>query len=703
MSNAQLRPPGDRARASGLERLAAYGNQVGYGLFGAALLLGALVVFLLIRYRLGAMLPVFLWALASFLTVLIVALSHWAARSGDPLTVAEGLRFRLLLVGGLMGLFATALGLVLPFTDYADVFGGGIKQWRQHPAALVWTGLALFGGLILLFVSLQLARGMERVSSAMRRLLFGYNTVLSSFLLLAILMLFNVIGYPFPAFTTPFDWTSSGRFTLSDRSKNILEALKEPVTVYVILTGRERVFDDMQELLSTCRTYTDKLRWEALARDVNRKQIEELLQKYPVATDDPYGLLVVYGTAPQAQWDFVPFNDLRSESFNPRDPESVPKYIFKGEDALMKMITYLQEGKSRMKVYFTQGDGELDLNDRGLERGDQGMGLLHDRLVKGNYEVNELRLTADKGVPADADVVVVARPGGNGLPLPDYAVKALRDYANGVNRKKKGRLIVLLDVVTRTDGGMVKTGLEALLAGRNVRAGDDRVLTVGRSKQTAKDDPTDLWVITNWRSKNPVAQAFKPSALGEVEFFEFMDARTVDPGTTEGTYRAETLVQSVFPDTWVETDLKASPRALWEELQRPENRERLVAKLAKRPVSLGVSVTEGKGPAPMMPPGHPAVGGESQPSMVVFGDATWISNQALRGRQRDSNYSLFINCLSWLRERPDIGRQAPDKEAKDYTLTVPQETVSRMKTLPAALMLLGILCLAGGVWVVRRR
>jgi hypothetical protein len=67
------------------------------------------------------------------------------------------------------------------------------------------------------------------------------------------------------------------------------------------------------------------------------------------------------------------------------------------------------------------------------------------------------------------------------------------------------------------------------------------------------------------------------------------------------------------------------------------------------------------------------------------------------------HYDLFGSCLSWLRERPDIGTKPPeDKDRTEFVLRDAQ-AVSRLRFLPALYLVVGIITLGMGVWVVRRR
>src|SRR5262249_6454244 len=159
-------------------------------------------------------------------------------------------------------------------------------------------------------------------------------------------------------------------------------------------------------------------------------------------------------------------------------------------------------------------------------------------------------------VPDDAAVVVVAGPQER---LADHALKALRDYMEpkgpDAAKKKKGKLVVLLDVNLTPDGTMVQTGLEPFLAEFGVKVGNNRVLHLS-GKYTR--NPTAIVATPNqdemFRKQNPVAAPFFQLA------FMLYEARTVDPQGSERPsqtrYKAEPLLVAP-PDqlVWAETDL----------------------------------------------------------------------------------------------------------------------------------------------------
>ena len=156
----------------------------------------------------------FWWLCVLSAGALAAALVNVLYDSGNRMSPGERLRFVLVLLGGVLGICTAVYGLALPFTEYSDVFGGGFAEWRKHPGPLAWTALPLFGGLVLTFISLLLTAGLERSSQQARQVLYGYNAVLSSLLLLFIFLLLNVFPYsgiwPFRALAQTSDWTSTG-------------------------------------------------------------------------------------------------------------------------------------------------------------------------------------------------------------------------------------------------------------------------------------------------------------------------------------------------------------------------------------------------------------------------------------------------------------------------------------------------------------
>jgi hypothetical protein len=702
MSTTQQTPP----TASGLERLVAYDRQIGYGLVGAGLLLAAIPVANVIQYRSNSL--AFL-AWGAFLSIFVVGVGLYATMPAAPDPDAqrriERLRWVLMLAAGGAGALTALLGLILPFctmpmtdTNYQEIFKGGPAEWRkrEHVWPIVRCLASLIGGLLLMFVGLQLARPVQRTSMVMRRWLYGYNAVLSSLLLLFILILVNLLPYtgvkPFTWAMEPTDWTSDKLFTLHDATKNVLTSLKEPVKVYVLMQEGTALERQVQTLMNNCRGVNPQLTWEEISPDQNLFEFARLHDQYHLP--ERFGLLVVYGTPPSATHQFIDQKDLFSSSSTGERDRS---FDFKGESALLNALTYLSSDKTKTVVYFTQGHGELDLNAQDRNRPDMGMGMLESELRNNNYSPQALNLgPKTTSIPEDAEILVIAGPREE---FSADIVKMLREYLHGEHRKKKGKLVLLFDVSIRK-GQMVHTGLEALAAEFGVKVNDNRLMNAAAASQMRTVNPLPTIGVTDPNSTTPVARAFASTDRSKTRFV-FYDARTLESmGRPGGQYTVDNLIQSEGNGLWVETDLQANPTARAMELLR--NPDKLRPLLLERPVTLAVTVTEGKSAAPQIP-GHPPLPStEGEPRLVVFGDASWISNNVLFQSMPD-NFSLMSSCLAWLSGRHDVGEQLPASSRNLYRLKVTSDEGWRLVLLPGVLMFCGVIALGFGVWVVRRR
>lgn len=697
MSSATDRPPSDWAENLGRNRAL-----IGYALFGVAALFAVLTLVLVLRYR-----TEYPWELLLSAVTVLAALGAglWQlTREPGELSEADTNRLFILGVGGYAGLMVTLFGLGLIWR-WSDTLLGGTEKWQGEQGWQVWLSLAVFFlGLGVMFLSLLVARGQERANPTLRRLMYGYNALLSCLLLAAVLMLVNILGYLYLPVVS--DWTAAGLYTLSDKSVTVLRGLEKPVRIHVIQTGRDpRVDSDVRSLLDNMQAQSNKVEVEYVSYHRQPERRSELEDRYQLVEN--VGILVVYGTEADALHQFIKEPDLTEQRMTRGRQSEAP--TFKGEDAVISAIDFLSQGKSKPVVYFTQGNGELELGEMDANRPDRGLGLLRERLVRANYEVKGLQLVpvavglkpdpqlvrADK-VPDDATAVVLAGPRER---LPAETLSALTEYMNRLDPKTKaraGKLVVLLDVNVGRDGVVAETGLEKWLGEYNVEVGTNRLVTAHVRPHTS------VLVTPNPRLRgNPIAQHFAGRG------FRLYDARTVGPrtpaapGAPPAKFRTEELLVTVpgrEPITWPETNLRADPGQLVEDMVK-NRREDLATKIEGGPFSTAVVVTEPSA-LPDIPEhrGMP-MAGDGKPRLVVIGDATLASNRYMA--EGFTYYDLLASALSWLRERPqNIGIEAKKRD----TYTMEQTTnVTRLAFAPVLLMAFGVLYLGVGVWVVRRR
>jgi ABC-type uncharacterized transport system len=724
MSSSESTPVSDRSPGL-LSLLARNRKQTGYALLVIAVLFALIPLWMAYHYKFAAgksseataegveeikpvperelrYLPIMIWGGALALIFMGAAVWYLLSEETSPLSALDATRLMVLTIGGLSGLVTVLLiGLALPYFEWWNIFIGGVESWRKEWWRIGVTMLALFGGLALMFASLQLARADERSSAGLRRLLYGYNAVLTGLLVLAILIVLNVLTYvPLPAwgsfFSKPSDWTASNIFTLSTASKNLLASIDKPIKIYVFLAKRDPFYNEVENLMGNCRAANRRLEVEYVPPDSARAA--EKMKQYGL--NEIYGLLIIYGPEGSEEHEFVSRDELGSA-----DRSSPHKFSFEGENALVTKLRLLTEGKSRATVYFAQGDGELDLSDSSNAAADRGLGALRERLEKANFQAKELRLddlTLER-IPDDAAVVVIARPS---RPLASKALKALDAYMNPTAKDaKKGKLVVLLDVITDRAGNLVQTGLENFLQQFSVSVNNDRILILPNNLTRF---PLQIIATVNPSNRSSLATAFANEPPYLFTGARSLEAKVSEPNNPFNRYSAEVLFQAPDRITILEpAPLHADPASYIEDLlkdiEKDENRrQQAQALLAKRPPAIAVTVTEPKEPDPTEDVHARMRGMKQEPRMVVFGDASWVANQGI-SRPASGYFELFVSVLNWLRERPEIGKMADPKERKFYTLSAGQDAVTRLEWLPGFLICLGIIGLGGGIWIVRRR
>jgi hypothetical protein len=683
-----------------LDRLARLRQQVAVGLLAAGAILVVAALVLGITLKTAAVAEVIGMNLLG-LACVGAGLWYYLYSEGS-FAPQEAARLLVLLVGGALGLSLT-IAIFGRGWQWSDTLFGGLEAWQGASGWRVWlvVGGALVG-LIIMFASLLLARTEEQSNPTLRRLLYGYNAVLTGILLMIILVIVNLLSYQYiPAQT---DYTDQKIYTLYPKSQNILKGLEKPVKVYVLAESPEsRFMTDMQVLEDNCRNVSDQITFQNVVRDMNPRLVLELIRKFNIVDD--LGLLVVYDPDGQANSTFI-----KSAGLYERGARQM---VFRGENELMSAIDFLEQDKKKAILYFTQGNGELDMGFGEERQPDRRGSILKGRLEKDNYDVRGLRVgAADEGghhgslttapqVPEDATAVVIAGPH---MPFADQAIQALDAFMNPTDpKKKKGKLIVLMDVLPASDGSMKKTGLETFLGRFSVEVGNNHILDI------AGAPPNKVFVLANpaLRESNPVAAALETVNLWMYE------ARSVQRGgppedraPAAQNYQVDALLLAVASRgqgsfLWPETNLNEDPAKLADELisdLSKDNLQKIRAKRATPQMGVAVAVSEASMPQ-MMNPHAPKAG---TPRMLVFGNARFISDADL-GKTERPNYDVFASSLAWLREKPSsIGLEA--QERRDYQLDANAvNNVSRMVYLPLGLMLVAVCGLGLGVWVVRRR
>jgi hypothetical protein len=689
----------------------------------AGLLLLSLNLFIVQGSFQAGLIPLNLWAL--FVAAVLVAAGLFM--SFDEAPRPDKVRQMLMGTGLMLGGLTFFLGVSLGATTFWVDLGRGIEGWKERPRVLIIPVAACLVGLAIVFVSIQPAAPLLRTSQAVRRTAFAANLAVATLLLLLGLVVANVLTWTedaTPFFGRAFDWTEKGFHNLSDRTRNYVSGMREPVKVYVLLPRHHPTANDVTTMLDNCHSLNStNFNYELIdtrSRATIPRRIE-LMKQYNLNQSE--GLLLVSGAGEKGDYTFVSVDDLFSQDEQQRRGGSVT-YRFKGEAALYQALQRLS-GRE-MKIYFTTGHGELKLEGpmpKGFKMprgGGDELSTLRRRLAdRESVKVNSLQVDRTlTEIPTDANVVVVARPT---QPFSAEEVELFRKYLRRerkthTEKVKKGRVEVEKEVEDVTTGKIfllfdappdkkqVATGFESLLTENGVKLGNDRILAM------AGIDPTSFEAITDDESNNPVGRAFHP-APDRAILFRFSNARTVEAAAEKGGNAA--VEPLMFPlmsqGVWLDTDFTVEPLDQKRFFSRQENRQKLIQALVRRQLSMAVAVSD-QGPGGMpRDRAHAGLGGKETPRMVVFGSASWIKDSELSGEVEAERVALFTSCVNWLAgEEKDVGGEAKDTKIREvYKPNVTSENVwwlyHPFPGLAAYVLMIAVVILGVGIWVVRRR
>lgn len=472
--------------------------------------------------------------------------------------------------------------------------------------------------------------------------------VLSAGVLLvaALFLIFNYLGWKYHH---RFDWTAGDVYSLSEKSKNVVEELKRDVEFVVFIAPGQELYEPVREILSHYDAASQRISVRYFDPERNPVEAQQLIQKYGVSSS---GVVVVSG----ADRRVIDSNELAEIDYSGMQMGEAPKMTgFKGEQLFTGALLQLAEGR-KPKVLFTTGHGERSLDDRQ----EHGLSSVQDLLGRDNFELEEWASRTAGAVPQGTDLVVVAGPTS---PFVDSELRAFGNYLNA-----GGRMLILVDpTLGQTPGaGLVPTGLNPWLAGYGVRLGDNIVVDPQGAYPGA---PPYTLFPGAYEADHPITQPLSQSGVPVL----LNVARSVSAAPTGG-FQVTELVRTT-EGGWGETALGAV-----------ENTEKDAQDLPG-PVSLGVAVE------------RPEEGGKRPLRLVVLGDSDLATNQLVGGMP--ANAVLVANSLNWLAEREALLTIPPKKtEHVRLNLTGPQ---LRNFYLAVLLLLPGLAVALGTVVYVRRR
>ncbi|MBW4641857.1 MAG: Gldg family protein [Goleter apudmare HA4340-LM2] len=375
-----------------------------------------------------------------------------------------------------------------PFLGVAGLTSGLVAEsWSPISLALLSAGIVI-SGLWVIWQSYQSQWWRRRSTLA------GTNVLIATLGVLAIVGLVNFLG---TRYHLRVDLTETQLFTLAPQSRELVQALPQPVKVWVFDTTQN---PQDRELLENYRRESPKFQFEYI--DPQAKP--GLAEKFGVKD---YGEIYLESQDKRQLVQVVNENERLSE---------------------VRLTNRLQQLNSTNipKVYFLQGHGEhqITASESGMSQAVQG-------LTDKNYTTSQLTLAEKSKVPDDAAVVVVAGPKRE---LFENEVKALQEYLN-----RGGNLLLMIDPNTDPK-------LDSLLKEWGIRL--DNRLAVDVSGGVGLGPAVPL--VTDY-GQHPITKDFGNS----ISFYRL--ARPIEITPVAGVVATPLLRTKPYPDSWAESDLQS--------------------------------------------------------------------------------------------------------------------------------------------------
>jgi ABC-type uncharacterized transport system involved in gliding motility auxiliary subunit len=467
------------------------------------------------------------------------------------------------------------------------------------------------------------------------------STVIAIVLAVVLLFLVNYLG---ARHYVRADWTKSRIYSLSDKTTNVLAALKEPVQVVVFMTPGSTLFEQTKELLERYRAKSGKVTVEYIDPDRDPLRTRTLVDQYGVAQANT----VVFVAGERKK--YVTSDQLADYDYSGAQFGQSPRMTgFKGEEQFTSAILGVVNPKVP-KIYFSTGHGEPELEGFA----ESGLSQFKELLKRDNLEAQTISLLRGE-VPADCDLLVTAGPKA---PFAEPEKAAIEAYLG-----RGGRLLLLLDPLL----GMAQrgSGLETLVAKYGIQFTDDLVIDPERALPFVD---ASMVYVSDFRA-HPVSDAMRGLAV------VLPVARSVSTATAEGASASILLTTSA--GGWGERDIAGL--------------------LARKPIKRDDADTQG--------PVSLGVAAQSEQDkdkgfrIVAFGDSDFLINSQIANV---GNVNLGLNAVNWLVRREEALGIAP-RQPEQVQLVLSQQQMTAIWVLSIVVLPLAAIALGVTVWWRRRR
>ena len=318
-------------------------------------------------------------------------------------------------------LIAGIVGLVTGIVVVAFV-----SSMRIYGIIDIIIGASLIGLVGAVFISSVIAAFLSRTGR------YGVNTLILLGAFTAIVIVLNLVSF---GNSQRVDVTATSQFSLSERTRDLLESLQSDIRVTAFYKAIEDTAD-AQVVARRNRVVSTLEEFEARSGRFSFRVVDPDLEPGIVAA--------FFGQRPTGfVTETVVVENLDSEEFDSLQP-SDPTFGQLEQDLVTGL--YVVTGQEHKTVYFLAGHGERNIDSGSSD----GYAVLKQALEQENYQARSLVwpiTDTDVEVPEDAALVVVGGPTSD---LPEAHALALDLYLlgrdlSGERRRENGRLIFLAE------------------------------------------------------------------------------------------------------------------------------------------------------------------------------------------------------------------------------------------------------------------
>jgi ABC-type uncharacterized transport system involved in gliding motility auxiliary subunit len=466
-----------------------------------------------------------------------------------------------------------------------------------------------------------------------RKTLIGANVI---FMIIIAVAIFVFVSYINDRHYFRFDFTASGKYTLTAKTKKILKNLDQPVFVTSLLVKKQdyRFYGQIIDILEEYKYVTDKIKVTLLDPLTDRTKITELAEKLKMDLEQLKINSIVFTCGDKSK------HVQQSEVIEKEFP-----FKFKGEEIFTSAILNVTREK-QTNIYFVKGHGERGYDD--FERA--GLGNLASAIKRANYNIMPLDLLAHKRVPENCDILFIAGPTKS---FSTEETNYIRDYlgtsARLVNEKgeiKDGKLMVMLEPAV---GDVKPSGLNALLGEYGIIVRDDAVV-YNKVNMPLFGMQTVVEIYIS--DKKYLDHEITEDLTKLTSVFYGSSVLSLAPLTDTMAFAAKGIVQA--PDnSWGETEVVGKKRPKYNE----------DSDICSPIILAAVSELREAKANPTAPPHATKIFeniGKKGPRVVVFGDTDFAANAF---SDNPGNQDLVLNSISWMARREKelgISAKAPD-------------------------------------------